>query len=745
MKRILFTIVLIILIDFVCNKSNAQIVINEIMASNSITYLDEHNKNFLDWIELYNYSDNEISIGGWYLTDNKNKPKKWKIPFYISLAAKELKLFWIDDLNSSIHTNFKLSVDGESIYLYNNDTVLIDSISYPPQATDISYGRVAGLMDQLVYFNEATPMKENPLYGYESLDFSNEPIFSKKAGFYQNAISLELSVSSNKEKIYYTLDGTIPTQASLQYSHPIEIINTSVIRARTYHESKLPSKIITKTYFIKELCSLPVFSIVTDPLFLWDKNYGIYVDGTNYRKNIPESANYSQSWERPINIEYFDINGKSGFNINAGVKIHGRSTRNNAQKSLAIFAKEKYCTSIIPYKLYGDKSPDTIKTFILRNAGNDWGITMFLDGLVHTLVIGNIDIDAQLYQPAIVFLNGKYWGIHNIREKINEHYIRAKYHFDSTNFDIIEADGRLAGKMEASYGNMDEYNKMIKYIETHKLSIKENYDTLKEWIDINEIINYMSTQVYIDNRDWPNSNMKFWKSRDKSGNWRWILYDTEMSFKKCNEYFKFNTIENMLAENSEYYSTAPWSNFIIRKLFESEEFKIEFIQRMAIYLNTVFEPNHVLFVLDSLKENIEPEIKRNLMRWGGIHQNTVPYLETSSTYEEWEANIEFVRNFVKDRPSAVRKNIIEYFNLKDTINLNLRVSDHNAGKISLMNYTLKEGRFDGYIFAEIPIRMEAIPNEGYEFVKWRGESLEKKCMLNLKNNKKLTAVFRKIE
>lgn len=745
MRQILIMFVIFHLMVFAVPESNAQIVINEILASNTSTNLDELNKNFLDWVELYNNSDSEISIGDWYLTDNKKKSTKWKIPFYISIAPKGYKLFWADNMNTSNHTNFKFNVEGETIYLFNKDSILMDSISYPPQVPDISYGRVAGSTNQLVYFHKATPMEENPLFGNKILDFAGEPIFSKKAGFYDKSLSLALSTSSDAEKIYYTLDGSKPTNTSLQYSLPIEINNSTIIRARNYSENKLPSKVITQTYLIKESCSLPVVSLSIDPTYLWDNNIGIYVEGRYYKRNVWESANYFQPWERPINVEYFDINGEPEFNINAGVRIHGRSTRNYAQKTLAIFTREKYGTPTIPYKLYGEKSPKTVKSFLLRNGGNDWGITMLLDGLVHTLVNDKIDIDAQLYQPAIVFLNGKYWGIHNIREKINEDYIKTKHLNDSSKIDVIEADGIIVGKMGASCGNMNDYNEMIKFIEDNELSIKENYDTVKKWIDINEIINYLVTQVYIDNRDWPNSNMKFWKDRDESGKWRWILYDTEISFKENNAYFKFNMLEHMLAENSDFYATAPWSNYLIRKLFESDEFKFEFIQRMTVYLSTIFESDHVLYVLDSLKKNIEPEIKRNLNKWGGIKQKATPFLVTSSTEPEWEANIKFVKSFIKNRPSVLRNDMINYFDLKDTINLKLKVNDINAGRISLMGLTLKEGNFDGCIFADIPIRLEAISNKGYEFVKWKGGDYEKMCAPSLKNNKRLTAIFRKIE
>ena len=132
-------------------------------------------------------------------------------------------------------------------------------------------------------------------------------------------------------------------------------------------------------------------------------------------------------------------------------------------------------------------------------------------------------------------------------------------------------------------------------------------------------------------------------------------------------------------------------------------------------------------------------------KWGGVRQNTTPFLITSDSNAEWETNINFIKSFVKDRPTALRKEMMEYFNLKDTINLKLDVNDKKAGKICLMGYTLDGGDFDGYIFADIPIRIEAIPHEGYEFVKWKGAEYDQDCLISLNRKKKLTAVFQKIE
>jgi len=731
----------------------AQVVINEILASNTSTNISELDKNFQDWIELYNMGNTEESIGNWFLTDDKTKPTKWEIPFYYSVPPKSYKLFWLDNLNTSNHTNFKLSAKGETIYLFNKDSILVDSIKAPFQYPDITYGRVSDSLNILKYLKEPTPLERNSNRGFEIVEFSEKPIFSKSSGFYKDAFSLELSTQDDSYKIYYTLDGSEPNQRSNIYNGPINIVKSTVVRAKTYSDDKITGKSTTRTYLINESFTLPVFSLAINPDYLWDKEIGFYVKGisgtelewesTEY-SDLWEPANYFQEWERPINIEFFDNHQKAHFNINAGARIHGRSSRTYSQKSLAIFLREKYGTTEISTKFFGEKSPEVIRSFLLRNGGNDWGMIMFLDGLVHTLVNDKIDIDAQLYQPAIVFLNGEYWGIHNIREKINENYIRTKYPKDSAELDIIETDG-LTKKLVASSGSFDEYNKMKAFIDSNKLSIQENYETVCKWIDVNEFINYLITEVYICNGDWPQSNMKMWKYSNDSSKWRWILYDTEYSFRESSKYAHFNIFEHLFAINSEYYNTTPCSNYLIRKLFENEDFKNEFIQRTAIYLYTIFDSHRVLSVLDSLKSNIEPEIERNFKKWGGIKQQTFPNLVTCSNNAEWEANISYVRDFINNRPGILRKNMIEYFELKDTLKLKLKVNDMEAGKVSLMNYKLDKSSFEGYIFADIPIQLEAIPNEGYEFVEWKGIDCDRRCTINLSRNKKITAIFRKVE
>ncbi|MDF1547936.1 MAG: CotH kinase family protein [Bacteroidales bacterium] len=739
--KLLFTIIIGLFFLF---EIKAQVVINEILAINASTNIAEYSKNYADWIELFNTGDEKIDIGGWFFSDDKNIPAKWKIPSYYSINAHGFEIFWADNENISNHANFKLNGEGETLYLYNADTCLVDSINFPAQFADISYGRISDSCSTWKFMEYPSPNIKNSAAGFETPVFSEEVVFSVDAGFYKKAINLEISSLSNNSNIYYTIDGAIPTSSSQKYTAPIKIEKSTVVRARNFAEGKLPGDIKTSSYFINEIAKLPVLSLSTDGKNLWSDEYGIYVPGKKYNPEKWETANYFKPWQRPVNIEYFNAKGQNEFNIMAGMKVHGRSTRNNNQKTLAIFLKDKFGTTSLNYKLFENKPLENYKSFLIRSSGNDWGCTMFKDAIVHCLIDGKIDMETQAYQPAIVYLNANYWGIHNIREKINADYLSAKYQLNPDEIDIVEANA-LVGHLEAAHGNMQSYNQLVDFIKNHPLSEKANYDKLKELVDVDECINYFAIQVIIANADFPGSNLKCWKQKSSKGKWRWILYDTEYSLGWNVDYFKANAIKSLLEEKSTKQINPPWSNYFVRKVFENDEFKNEFIQRTAIYLETIFSEASVYKVIDSLKQNIAPEINRNLAKWGGLEQTASPYFITSKNTSEWENNIDYIKGFIKHRGGVVRKNFMNQFGISDTLNLKLKVNDEKGGRVSLMGFILPDGTFNGQIFAGIPLLIEAIPNEGYEFVKWKEEPFEKKCTIILVDVKKLTAVFRKKE
>jgi hypothetical protein len=738
-----FLAVLLVNFIFFGFDSNGQVVISEVLASNSITNVASYTNNYVDWIELYNNSDNTIDIGGWFLTDDIAYPTKWSIPGFIRINPRKYEIFWADDKNLLDHTCFKLEKAGETIYLIDKDTAIIDSLCYPKLEPDISYGRLNDTSSFCLYFTEATPKSKNLDRGTEKLIFASKAKFSIIPGFYKDRFELELITRDLNSKIHYTLDGSVPSVNSTCYTGPISINKTTVVRTRVFADGKLPSKISTSTYFFDKKSKLPVISLVTNHEYIFDNKLGIYAEGDDYSPEKFESANYMKNWRRPANLEYFNEDGVCEFNISAAMKIHGRSSRNNEQKSLAIFFRKKYGSDKLNYKIFKNREHEEYRSLLLRSSGNDWGITMFKDALVHTLVDGIIDVDLQAYKPAIVYFNGIYWGIHNIREKINADYLINNHKLSSGKVDIIEIDALQKGPI-AVHGNLSEYDKLIEFVNKNDISIDENYELIKSKVDVNEFINYLIIQTVIGNNDFPGSNVKCWKEKSNGSRWRWILYDTEFSFGYTSEYYRINSIQRILAPESKEVFNQPWSNLLIRKLFENKSFKDEFIQRTAVYLSTIFAKNRIQYTIDQLKGNIEPEIDRHLQKWGGIIQKASPFLITSKNKEEWESNINYVKEFAANRQGFVRKQFMQQFGIKDTVTLKIKVNDIKGGKVFLMGYQLPNGRFNGNVFSGIPIKIVAIPNEGYQFEKWKEGDYAGDCSIILDSDKKLTAVFKKI-
>lgn len=601
-----------------------------------------------------------------------------------------------------LHTNFKIKSSGEIISLHDAHGQLLDQIQLGALPTDVSFGRQPDGGSNWFYFLEATPGTSNTTAGRRTLP--GEPTFSHESGFYAGSLLIAISVSDPQNEIYYTLDGSVPSKRSQRYLTPISITKTSVIRACEFSSDGTPSAIVTHNYLINENIQLPVVCLTTDPFNLWDPDSGIYVLGKNYDPSPPHyGANFWQDWERPVHIEFFEPGGILGFSLNAGMKIFGGWTRDFPQKSLAIFARSRYGTSEIQYQLFSDKPIDRFESFVLRNSGNDWTSTMFRDGMMQNLLKGT-DLDLVAYRPAVVFLNGQYWGILNIREKINEHYLAANRQVDPDNIDLLEND------MQEIHGDATHYRLMLNFITTHDIRLSSVYDSVKKMIDVDNFMDYQIAQIYFDNRDWPGNNMKYWRPRTPQGRWKWIVFDTDFGFGLWNAAaYRDNTLEFATAPNGPDWPNPPWSTFLLRRLLENPQFKNDFINRFADHLNVTFEPKRVIQKIDSIKTLLQSEIPRHQLRWRDSARN-------------WAQNVQNLKQFATYRPNFVKTHLISKFNLNGIARLSLQVIPPNSGIVRLNSLRLTNFPWQGDYFQKIPIQVTAIPNLGFRFVGWSDTS-----------------------
>ncbi|MBI5475011.1 MAG: CotH kinase family protein [Ignavibacteriae bacterium] len=682
--------------------------INEFMAANSSTIIDPEYHEYADWIELYNGGTTSVNLNGFSITDNLSQPQKYRFTSDVFVPPHGYVIIWADDRGVNNHTNFKLSASGESIGLFSASGSVIDSLSFGPQLTDISYGRCPDGATSWYRLSPASPGAANlPSQIWDKLD---PPLLSQRSGFHSTPLSLSVTHPVSGVVLRYTIDGHTPTASSTLYTGPIRIDTTTALRVVAFKEGLLPSNVVTATYFIQDPTQLPVLSLVTDPENFFSDTSGIYIIGTHgiIANCSTAPRNWNQDWERPVELELIEADRQSGFRVACGVKIFGGCARLYPEKSLAFYFRDVYGFGRLHYPLFSDQEFTEYNNFVLRSSGQDWWRTMFRDGMVQTLIKQGMELDVQDYRPSVLFINGQYWGIHNVREKLNEHYVEQHHGVDPENIDLVE----LSKGVFANKGDLVAYNHLIAFLTNNSPAIQSNYDSVRVLVDINNFIDYTIAEIYAANGDWPGANVKLWRERTATGKWRWMVYDLDFTFGGNSQgQYNTNTLAQATAANGPSWPNPPWATLILRKLLENPGFKSEFIQRFAVHVNTTFYKERVLFVIDSLAAGIASEIPRHKLRWPQSLSIGTP---------TWAGNIQIVKDFATQRPLAAMGHFSSAFSLGGASTLVMRRRFPDQGKI--YTHDIEASRIDSpYVFFKnVPLRIRAVAEPGFRFVRWQG-------------------------
>lgn len=765
--------------------------INEIMASNSSTLRDgdlldedEGSKGgaYSDWIELYNTSGQVIDLTGYKISDSK---ATWTFPNG-TIPANGYLIIWAsgkDKVTSDgrLHTNFKLDASGETVTLANPDESVCDSVKYTSISDNESYGAKIDGYSSYVIFSKATPEKSN----CEGILLIQPPVFSKEGGLYTDSFELVLSTSDSvntakdvpsiSEAVYYTFDGSDPepgAAGTIKYTESIpvksregdinmlsliqtaekwkaprgEVFKGWTIKAVTVNDHGAKSKIITNSYFVDadifNRYDLPIISIVTDKSDFFDSTKGIYSPHSS------EITGISDNSQVPVHLEFYDRDGSLWFSQNAGVKIHGQSSRRiYPQKSLRIYASEDYDEKdTFKYDIFPglkDTEGNKIKSFkrlLLRNSGNDWTHTMFRDGLMQSLV-SHLNVSTQAYRPSVVFINGEFWGIHNIRERFDKYYFASHYNLDKDKLAILSWEMAATETIQIDEGtkeDRDDYiNDISEYLKSNSIEDKSVYENIKTRMDVDNFIDYQLSQIYFANSDWPGNNVVAWKYRTddgkyhsqapegQDGRWRWVLKDMD---------FGFGLINNASHDTLSYAATAStsimpvnvndgrnfdWAVFLLKTLLQNSEFRNQFINRFADNINTSFDTERINRKIDEMRDAIEKAIPEHTNRWQGI--------------KDWNSKIEEMKTFAKDRPDNMRKFIVDKFTgngVKGTSKINLN-SDSMKGYIKINSIDIKTSTpgvtnpdmWTGTYFKGVQVTLKAIPENGYKFDHWEGKGI----------------------
>ncbi|GAB5555676.1 MAG: hypothetical protein Sapg2KO_52670 [Saprospiraceae bacterium] len=533
-----------------------------------------------------------------------------------------------------------------------------------------------------------------------------------EGGFYDTTFQVTLFHSA-EAKIFYTLDGSQPNSKSLRYRDPITIDQNTIVRAIAFTGADR-STIYSQSYlFDVPQSTFPTLSIGIDPWRLFDSESGLFMLGSkaNLETLRMSGANFWSRKEIPAHLEYFTAEGKSVFNSALGFRLFGGISRLFPQKSLALVTRASYGEDKIDYPIFGKKGPKKTEYLVLRNAGSDFGKAHIRDALI-TDQVRNWEFDVQAYQPAHVYINGEYWGIYNLREKINRHFLADHHDVDKDSLDLLEH------QMTLKRGSRRHYQRFIQYLEANDLTDHQHYAQVKEWIDVESFMDFQIAQIFFDNRD-AGGNIRFWRSQEADAKWRWILYDMDWAMGSHNaDAYAFNSLDFHTRPDGPRWPNPPWSTFVLRKLLENEVFRQGFITRFSDHLNQDLTSTALLSSIDEKQASLAPEIDRHIERW-------------NLNKQRWERQFNRMRSFAENRPDHMRQHLKDFFATDSLVQLDLEV---NVGGTVIVNrhLELKNTHFSGLYFRDYPIHLSAQASLGYRFVRWEdanGQVLSSKALL----------------
>ena len=684
----------------------AQVVINELMQSNIDCIMDDINEFPDSWVELYNSGTTSVNLNQYAISDKDNADKAWKLPGITLKPGKHI-LVYCDKVENGLHTPFRLeSGKGCNVYLFNNGKVIdkVEGLKKQP-APNIAYGRKTDAGDTWGYMATPTPAATN--CGETCKDILGSPVFSEKGRVMKNgkAFKLELSLPEGSEgaEIRYTTNGSEPTRTSYLYSSPINISKTTVVKAKLFQDGKLSPRSSTQSYiFFTRDITLPVISISTDNKYFYDNKIGIYVDGT-YQSG---KKNYEFDWRRPTNIEFFfEPEQESQINQLCETRIMGGATRGNKMKSLAVYANKRFGAKRLDYEFFPDQRPGItdFKSIALRNAGNDFDGLYQRDAIIQCNTAKHVDIDYQAWRPAIVYINGQYTGMLNIRERSNEDNIY-------TNYDGLEDLDMFENWGELKEGTWDNYNAFKAFYTEHGHTLAE----YEQWMDTMEFLNLMLVNLFYNNRDFPGNNIVMWRPTEEGGRWRWIMKDTDFGLGLYGVSASFNTIKWIYDPN--YDPGTNWANQydhtrLFRRLMEDSDFKREFIDRAAIYMGDWLNSRGTFAVWNPMYDMIKYEYP--------YHRELV-----NKWWPNYTEEMNNARNWIANRPSYFYKYLAEYYHLGTPLPLtvNKSMDENQRGEIEiLMNgVKLSEAFFDGKFFKDRRMTITGSSlKDGYTITGWK--------------------------
>lgn len=706
MKKILLLISIVNLPFFI----SAQIIINEYSCSNMTTMTDSYGERE-DWVEVYNSGATAYDLSGFFISDNPSNLTKWEVPAGASVPANGYTVIQFSGrglLNGSeIHPSFGLTqTKNDAIIITSPAGNVIDSITMIKMTQkDHSYGRTTNGSATWSLFTTPTPNAANS--GGVNY-YTAKPIMSVAAGFYGGTQNVTITTTDASATIYYTTDGTVPTTASTVYSGPISVSTTTVLKARCFSSTpNTPASFVeTNTYFIGVTHTVPVVSVSGDQI-------------TDFLNDVAPGA-FSNNFDGTF--EFFD---KTGLFIDEGdgyANKHGNDSWAYDQRGFDFVVRDEYGQNhAINHEIFAEKSRDEYQKLIVKAAANDnypaSGGAHIRDAYVHTIsAIGDLRVDERTSEFIVVYIDGVYWGLYDLREKVDDHDF-TDYYYDQGKYEIDFI--KTWGGTWAEYGDpaMTEWNDIYTYITTNDMSITANYEYVKTKYNVGSLIDYVVLNSYVVTSDWLNWNTAWWKGNNPDGDkktWRYALWDNDATF---GHYINYTGVPSTSADadpcNPETLAGTggdPEGHItILNALMANAEFQQEYITRYADLSNGVFSCPQMHAILDSMVAVMTPEMVGQTGLWGG-------------TVAGWQANVQSLKDYIDARCAAISTGMIDCYNLTGPFNLTVNVDPPGAGEVKVNSEWVPYYPWTGVYYGNINTLFKASAFTGFEFDYWESTS-----------------------
>ena len=576
-----------------------------------------------DWIELYNGGSSAVSLVGWSITDD---------PFDLKYTISSLKLGAGDYAAISCSKlGFSVSNAGETLYLFDSEGALRDEFRTGATTLGMTSGRdTRSNSSERVFFTTATRGYKNssPLSGCAA-----EPVFSRNTLYAGSAFELSITSSTPGAEVRYTTDGSTPTRDSKLCSGPITVSKNVVIKARAFRDGMAPSPVAAHTFVFGSEHTLPVVCLS--------------MSGSDYSRMytavMGEGGGVTKGDEVPCFMEYF-VDGRLAISSGAGVRVSGASTAVYPQKSLALYFRAGYGRSSLDIPLFPGCKVSSFRSLVLRNSGQDASFAHIRDSFV-SKAARDFNIDSAAFRPVIVYINGDYRGIYDLKENLNEDYLVSHHGAVRSHVETIRRNGK------AIAGTSAQFKSMLEMCRTLDFSKQENFDKLKKLVDTDSIMDYLILRTYFTDADM--YNQKYWHTTDNKLRWRSVLYDSDYAL--MGNYPGASVLSTYFNPNGfiSYHGFYTQMD-IFCACNQNKAWRDKFITRYIWAVKYRFDPDRLLPVYDALVNQYKPEMKAHIARW-----------HMPSSYDKWLEEVEGLRNCLKKRPEYALKNLKSFYGLSD--------------------------------------------------------------------------------